>query len=190
MPIRKGKRKHKHNPRKRTKKDNQSKEGQREERQDKKQSKETKTKDKRIKTRANTQQAIKPPNYSRVQKPHKPCKARKQHKPTQTTQTTLKTPLKREIEPYLQATRQEQSSRTDKRREHATKWRTTTPKSLPPATSGHTKRQASRPHFQPFSSLDFKNILVFCPLWSPIFPRKHQAPPKIYSLLPLFAPIV
>ena len=39
MPIRKGKRKHKHNPRKRTKKDNQSKEGQREEGQDKKQTK-------------------------------------------------------------------------------------------------------------------------------------------------------
>ena len=52
------------------------------------------------------------------------------------------------------------------------------PKSLTTCTSGHAKRQASRPHFQPFPSLTFKNMLVFCPFLSPKIPRKHQRPPK------------
>ena len=66
------------------------------------------------KTKANTPQVFKPPNYSRVQKPHKPRKARKPHKPTRNPIKPAKTPQKREIGPYLQATHQGKSERADK----------------------------------------------------------------------------
>ncbi len=55
-----------------------------------------------------------------------------------------------------------------------------------PALVGTMKHYHGR-HTQPHTHTPLsKNILGFRPLLSPIFPRKHQAPPKIYSLLPLF----
>ena len=80
-----------------------------------KQGKKIKRKAKRIKRKANTPQAIKPPNLSRTQKPHKPRKAPEQYKPTSSKGNPLKTPLKREIKPYLQATHRGQSERADER---------------------------------------------------------------------------
>ena len=102
---------------KRTKKDNQSKERQAEN----KRTKAGQRRRKKDKRKANTQKVFNPPNSTRAQKPHKPRKSPRQHKPTQQPQTTLKTPLKREIEPYLQATHQGKSERADKRREHTTR---------------------------------------------------------------------
>ena len=70
----------------------------------------------RIKRGANTPKAFYPPNSTRAQKPHKPRKARDQHKPTQNPQNPLKTPLKREIEPYSQAMHQGKSEKAEKGR--------------------------------------------------------------------------
>lgn len=67
------------------------------------------------KTGANTPQAIKPPNSTRVQKPHNQRKAPKPSKPTQQPQNPLKTPLKSQIKPYMQATHQAQSRGADER---------------------------------------------------------------------------
>ena len=77
--------------------------------------KRTRKRTKEDKIEANTPQASKPPNTSRAQKPHKPRKTPNLYKYTPTPQNPLKTPLKREIEPYLQATRQAQCSKADKR---------------------------------------------------------------------------
>ena len=66
---------------------------------------------KRIKQRRNTPQAPKPPNSTRVQKPHNPRKDPNPYKHTSAPQNALKTPLKREIKPYSQATRQAKQER-------------------------------------------------------------------------------
>ena len=140
---------------------------------------------KRRKTEANTPQASNPPNHSRTQKPHKPRKAPRQYKPTQQPQNPLKTPLKCEIEPYFKPMHREQSKRADKRegthgqRTRASIRQVLKPRSpAPPAPSGHAKRQAR--NAPPALTLHplFKNILVFRPFWSPIFPRKHRSAPK------------
>ena len=117
-----------------------------------KQAKKMKNRGKTIKIGANTQQAFNPPNHSRTQKPHKPRKAPRQHNHTQTPQTSLKTPLKREIEPYLQATHQRQSERADKRTGHTTRgpatnvWQVLKPqRACTPATSGHDKYSQAEP---------------------------------------------
>ena len=65
-----------------------------------------------------------------------------------------------------------------------------TPEALhpaPPAPSGHDHRPKERATTEAPAILKIKIYLKFCPFWSPKFPRKHQAPPKIYSLLPPFA---
>ena len=102
--VRKGKRKHKD----KAGKERQGKRTTGAERT-KSRSKERKRKAKRIKRKANTPQAPKPPNTSRVQRPHKPREAREQYKPTPNKRNPLKTPLKSQIKPYLQAAQRGQS---------------------------------------------------------------------------------
>lgn len=159
-----------------------------------KQDKRGKRKDKRTKSRANTPQAPKPPNSTRAQKPHSQRKDLNPYKYTSAPQKPLKTPLKSEIRAYLQATRQEQSNKADKKegtrhqRTRANRWQVLKPRS--PAhlwTSGHDERQPIRTLFQPFFYLGLKNMFTFRPFRSPKIPRKHQAPPKNHLLLPLFA---
>ena len=149
--------------------------------------------DKRDKTEANTPQAFKPPNSTRAQKPHKPRKAPNPHKYTPTPQNPLKTPLKREIEPYSSAMHHKQSRGEDKRhgthhkRTRADRWQVLNPRT--PAhllTSGHDKSHHQRSTRHPTPAPYFKNILVFRPFRSPKIPRKHQSTPKIYSFLTYF----
>ena len=59
-------------------------------------------------------------------------------------------------------------------------------KSLHTCTSGHAKRQASRPDFKPFSFLDFKNMFRFRPLLSPIFPRLDKTKQINVYFCPVF----
>ena len=127
-----------------------------------------------MKIGANTPQAFKPPNSTRAQKPHKPRKAPKPSKPHKTPQNALKTPLKREIEPYLQTTHQAQSSK-GRASGNILSYLANVSKIArvprPPAPSGHTKRQASGQILSRSLSPHFKNILVFRLFRSPIFPR-------------------
>lgn len=140
--------------------------------------KEGKHRSKRRKTEANTPQAFKPPNSTRVQKPHKPRKAPRQHKPTRTPQTTLKTPLKRQVEPYSSVMYHKQSERADKKAgTHDQRTRATSGRSWIPERSG-TLTPADTPNVrqaepQPAPTLHphFKNILGFCRLLSPKLPR-------------------
>ena len=69
---------------------------------------------------------------------------------------------------------QRQSRRADKRRGHTTRGSEQALRQVlkpqrvrPPATSGHTKRQASDHISARFPSLTFKNILGFCTFLSP-----------------------
>ena len=118
--------------------------------------------EKKRKTKANTPQAIKPPNHSRTQKPHKPRKASKQYKPTSSKGNPLKTPLKCEIEPYLQATHREQSRKAGKRRgTHHQRTRASVPagpEASKACPSGHAKRQAAD-HLQLFTFSHFQKYV-------------------------------
>ena len=131
----------------------------------------------KIKTEANTQQAFKPPNSTRVQKPHKPRKDINPYKYTSAPQNPLKTPLKREIEPYLQAMHHKQSRKADKRQgtHHERRGQARKPAHLPPVDTSQGRQKATTcPHFAP----TFQNMFRFRPFLSPKIPRKHQAPPK------------
>ena len=141
---------------------------------------------KKGKIEANTPQDIKPPNSTRVQKPHNQRKDLNPYKYTSAPQNPPKTPLKREIKPYSNAMHHKQSRQADKRRGTRHESRTSH-KSRPPATQWTPppppqKRMKAAPR-----KPQTQNIFHFCPFRSPIFPRKHQAPPKNYSLSPLFA---
>ena len=124
--------------------------------------------------RRNTQQAPKPPNLSRTQKPHNPRKDLNLYKHTSAPQNALKTPLKCEIKPYSQATRQAKQERdkgrakgrnTPKEREQertaCTRW---TPP--PPQRESHNGSPCT---------LKTQIYLKFYPFWSPKIPRKHQS---------------
>ena len=125
-------------------------------------------------------QAFKPPNYSRVQKPHNPRKAPKPSKHTRNKRNPPKTPLKSQIKAYSSAIAHKQSRKADKRRgTHDQRTTATIRQVLRPRSPDHL--------WTGFSFLHFKNILGFCPIWSPKIPRKHQAPPKNHLLLPFFA---
>ena len=138
------------------------------------------------KIEANTPQASKPPNSTRAQKPHNQRKTPNPHKHTSAPQNALKTPLKREIEPCSQATRQAQCRKADKRHgthHQRTRANTEHSKSRHTYTSGHHHQRSTRhdthtPHF--------KNMFRFRPFRSPRFPRKHQSTPKNYSFLTYF----
>ena len=85
---------------------------------------------------------------------------------------------------------QEQSEKADKRdRTHDQRTRANLRQVLGLESLHKRARQkaGNRPHFKPFSSLDFKNILGFCLVWSPKIPRKHQSTPNKNLFLPLFA---
>ena len=100
--------------------------------------------DKRDKTEANTPQAFKPPNYTRVQKPHKPSKAPNPYKHTSAPQNALKTPLKREIEPYSSAMHHKQSRKAGKRHGTHHQRRGQATKAGSPAPSGHHHQRSTR----------------------------------------------
>ena len=159
-----------------------------------KQDKRGKRKDKRTKSRTNTPQAFNPPNSTRAQKAPQATQS------TQATQThtTATKPAENRLKMrnraifQANAPRAKQESRqkagTHDQRTRANPWQVLKPRK--PAhlrTSGHDERQARNAppstHFVP----TFQNIFDFRPFLSPKFPIKHQAPPKIYSLLPIFA---
>ena len=80
------------------------------------------------KIEANTPQAFKPPNSTRAQKPHNQRKAPNPYKYTSAPQNALKTPLKREIEPYLKADAGEQKQESGQK--SGRKGRNTPPETL------------------------------------------------------------
>ena len=136
--------------------------------------------------RRNTPQAPKPPNLSRAQKPHNQRKTPNPYKHTSAPQNPPKTPLKREIKPYSQATRQAKQERdkrqgqkgrnTPKEREQertaCTRW---TPP--PPKERATTEAlQSSKPKY-----------ISLLPVLVSDFPEKTPKQENKCLLLPLFA---